>query len=283
MEKFKENFICDDPANKGEKKLSVDIFRHGKTDYNQKKTTPIEEARDLTPEAIRQIKASAEQLADMIGQDEEVAIWSSPLGRTLHTAKTVSNVLQARGIKLRKKGIGAAYGIKVFKELTDIKNFSRELFIPLVEGGEVAYGGQKFFIDKKESNPKNLSGTDYYIEEEIKNIPATIKNKWPPEFIKEIEGMENFHKVTKRIMRPLSRIEKLKDKPYRVIIVTHNAMTNFIGNVYSGGKFLDLDPGKFINLENKQGKLIPTKFGDVPITQKEKELLTEYKDFMEIT
>lgn len=260
MEKLDKNFLSEKPEN--ESSLRVDIFRHGKTKYEQKKVS-IEEAQDLTEEGIEDVKVNAEKLADLIQPDEEVEIWSSPMGRTLHTAKIIVETLEQKGVRLRRKGDAKESGIKIFEQLSEVKNFSWNLFSPLITGGEVEFGGRKFIIDKNLTNPNDIGYPEYFTEDGIKDITPEAKAQLPEDYVREIEGFEKFIDVTKRMMKPLSRLKKLEDKSYRVIVVTHDALTGFIANVFSGSEQGGLNPSEFINLERKAGKLVATRIGEL--------------------
>ncbi len=246
MEKIDKVF-SENPKDKAS--LDVNIFRHGEANYNQREVS-IDQAEDLTEKGIEEVKANVAKLAELIGPDEEVEIWSSPMGRTLHTAKLIAEVLENKGIRLRKKGDARETGIKVHEQLTEVKNFSWNLFCPLLEGGEVEFGGKKFTIDKSLTNPKNLGYQEYFLNDEIKNIPQEVRDQLPKEYLD-----------TKRMMKPLEHLKKLEDKPYRIIMVTHDALTGFIANVFSGGEQSGINPGEFINLERKDGKIVATKVG----------------------
>ncbi len=239
-----------------EPELNIDLLRHGQAKYEQGEVG-IAEAGDLTEKGIAEVRASAAELAKLIRPDEEVAIWSSPTGRTLQTEKIVAEELKARGIQLREvKG----QPIKVYKELGEVKNFSWGLFQPLVNGGEVTFGAEKFTIDKSQTNPRALSGGEYFNGGEIQNIPPEVKQTLPADYVAAIESFEEFPAVTARIMKPLKRLNKLQDKKYRVIIVTHEALTGFIANLYQADS-QGINPAEFINLERKADKLIATRIG----------------------
>src|SRR3989338_4413223 len=121
MEKFNSN-PSENNKSQLDKSLHIDIFRHGHRARKQDLEKPsIENADDLTLEGVEYVKESAEELADLIKPEEEVVIWASPFGRTLHTAKLVAEVLEQKGVQLRKKGTVNETGIKVFDELVDIK------------------------------------------------------------------------------------------------------------------------------------------------------------------
>lgn len=250
--------------------LKIDIFRHGQAKYLQLETG-INQADDLTPEGIREVRTNAEKLTGLIKDDEEVVIWSSPLGRTLHTAKIITEVLREKGIKLRPKKSASGEEtlpesvIKVFKTFSEVKGFSWKMYYPLVEGGEVAINNKKFLIDKKETNPENLNSQLYYLKGAFKKISPAVKEKWPLTYRKIVENFEELSSATQRIIHPLQHLKKMgHEKPYRVIIVTHEALTVFLAQIYSGGKAAGIEPGDFINLERKDETLVVTQVGDLP-------------------
>ncbi len=198
------------------------------------------------------------------------------MGRNLHTAKIIAETLEQKGVRLRRKGNAKESGIKVFQQLSEVKNFSWNLFSPLITGGEVQFGGRKFFINKELTNPNNIPYPEYFIEDRIKDIPAESKAQLPEDYVREIEGFEKFIDVTKRMMKPLARLKKLKDKPYRVIIVTHDALMGFIANVFSGGECKGVNPGEFINLERREGKLVATRVGKLQKGDTETDVIDEF-------
>ncbi|NTU99465.1 histidine phosphatase family protein [Candidatus Falkowbacteria bacterium] len=279
MERLKE--IASDDGKK-EEGLKVSVVRHGTSTYRQPEWTDIATADDInaigryddgekTPEeiaagkekAIQKIRETAKRIAADIGPDEEVVIWSSPTGRTLETARIISEVLQEEGINIKKKGPDKDYGVKVFERLGEVKNFKWELFEPLMKGGEVKFGGQKFVIDKKLSNPNNLGYPDYFTTDAIKNISERAKSQWPKEYVKEIESFESFAHVSERMAETLRRLKKLGDKKYRLIIVSHDAMVGNIVKTFTHDQFSGIEPGELISLERKEGKLVVRQVGDL--------------------
>lgn len=260
MENFKPK---QDPS------LNINIFRHGESKYKQKEVS-VEESSDLTAKGIEDVEKSAEELISYINPGEEVEIWSSPTGRTLQTSKIISHVLEKNNIPLRKNGI------KIFEQLSEVKNFSWNFFYPLVVGGDVEIAGKKFFIDKSLTNPNDLSPAKYFLESGIKNIDSNYKQELPEEYIREVDGIEDFVDVTKRLMRPLSLLKNIKDKPYRIIIVTHDALSGFIANIFSNGEMQGINPGEFINLERKDGKLVVTKVGNLDMGNSDSDIIDEF-------
>jgi len=254
--------------------LKINIFRHGEARYEQDEV-PVEEADDLTEKGIEEVRKNAELIAESIQPDEEVAIWSSLAGRTIHTAKIIEQVLKEKDVHLREEGI------RVFKELGEVKRLAWNLYAPLVFGGEIEYAGKKFFIDKNKTNPQNLSVREYFIGDGIKKIPEEAKKELPEEYLKVIEQAERYAEATKRIIKPLKRLKNLKDKSYRIIIATHEALTCFLANVFSEQK-TGLNPGEFISLELKDGKLITSGIGTDTNEEQKEDVIEEYnKKFQE--
>lgn len=241
--------------------LRVIIFRHGKAKYEQGKVS-IDQADDLDPEEEINVDINAEKIAGTIGPEEEVEIWSSPYGRNLHTAKKIAKKFEEKNIKLRKKADDAQqYGIRIFGQLEETRNFSWQLFEPLMIGGEMEYGGKKFIIDKALTNPKNLYYPEFFVQDEIANIPPEVKKTLPEDYVKRIEEFEKFIDATRRMMKALARLKKIGDKPYTVVIVTHDALTGFIADVFSEGSKKGINPGEYIELERKEGKMTVSSVG----------------------
>ncbi len=253
----------------------IDIVRHGQANYGQKEV-PAQEANDLTDEGEAQVRASAAELAKLIQPGEEVVIWSSPFGRTLQTAKIIAEVLEQRGIHLRQKDKTEIPGIQTYTQLNEVRNFSWQVFRPLIEGGEVEFAGHKFFIDKKLSNPKNLVYPEYFTEDVIASIDSEVKAQWPEEYVKEIEGMEKFISTTRRMIDTLDKLKNLQDKPYRIIIVTHDALMGFIANIFSAGEKNGVNPSEFINLEKDDDKLVVTRVGSATEGEDKVDVIEEF-------
>jgi broad specificity phosphatase PhoE len=270
-----------DNNQKDEKSLKVNIVRHGPSLYRQPEWTDINTADDLnavgryaegekTEDEIKQgkeraieiIRNSAEKIADEIGTDEEVIIWSSPTGRTLETARIISEVLEEKGIRVKRSN-PETHGVKIFERLGEVKNFSWDLFEPLMNGGEITFKGEKFFIDKSLSNPNNIGYPEYFTSDAIKEIPEEVKKLWPVGYVEEIDKFESFADVTDRMIDTLKRLMGTKDKNYRVIIVTHDALTGSIVKIFTSDQFSGINPGEFISLERKNDKLMVTRAGSI--------------------
>lgn len=268
--------------NNEEADLKVNIVRHGPSTYRQPEWSDVDSANDINAlgryedgdkteeeitigkaEAVRLVRETAEKLAADIRPDEEVAIWSSPTGRTLETARIISDVLIEKGVNLRTKGIAGEHGIKIFERLGEVRNFSWNLFEPLMNGGAVEHNGKKIVIDKQLSNPTNLGYPDYFTSDAIKSISKEAKASWPSDYVAEIESFESFAEVSQRMAETLKKLKEVGDKKYRVIIVSHDAMAGQIVKTFTHDQLSGINPAQFISLEKKDGKLVVTRVGDL--------------------
>ncbi len=261
------------------KKLEINIVRHGPSGYEQPIWRDVDTADDITTkrsdqsegskieaekgklEAIEMVKRIVKAIAEKASADEEISIWASPTGRTLETAKVISQELSKYNLKVR--GNDRNLGIKIFDQIGEVENFSWHLFQPIVKGGDVSFDGLTFFVDKKLSNPRNLDMQNYFKEDELHKIPTSVKDQWPVEFVKKIESFETFSSINKRIIRVLSRLMKINDKKYRVIIVTHDALISSMVSTFTSGQLHGINPAEFISLERRGDKLVVTQVGDI--------------------
>jgi hypothetical protein len=197
----------------------------------------------------------------------------------LQTSKIISRTLEEKGINIRKKGHNNSFGVKVFGQLTEVKNFSWKLFYPLVVGGYVEFEGKNFFIDKRFTNPLNININEYFSKNGLETIDLNYQKTLPNNYVKELKGFEKFTDAVKRLIIPLSRLKKIKDKPYRIIIVTHDVFSGFIANLFSieeNNKRYTINPGEFINVERNNNKLVATKVGDFSDGNKDTDIIEEF-------
>jgi hypothetical protein len=160
-------------------------------------------------------------------------------------------------------------------------NFIWKLFYPLVNGGYVEFEGERFLIDKKFTNPLDIHLNEYFSKNGIATIDIDYKKTLPNNYVKEIDGFEKFTDAVRRIIVPLSRLKKIKDKPYRIIIVTHDVFSGFIANIFSAGEDSEkhtINPGEFINIERDNDKLVATKVGDFSDGNKDTDIIEEFNN-----
>ena len=261
------------------KSLKINIVRHGPSTYTQPDWRDPKTANDITTlveitgseteedlsiakqKAIEIVTKSAEKIASEILPNEEVVIWSSPTGRTLETAKVILETLKSKGINIKKERPNL--GIGIFEKLGEIKNFSWDLFKPLVDGGQVTVAGTEFYIDKNVSNPNNLSYSDYFKNDELRKISQEVLRTWPREFLNQIMDFETFFDVTKRVASSITRIKKVTDKNYRLIIVTHDAFAGNILTTLFESETKSINPGQFISTERRGDDLVLTRIVNI--------------------
>jgi len=143
-----------------------------------------------------------------------------------------------------------------------VRNFSWNLFRPLMEGGEISFRGKTFFIDKNLSNPKNFGYPEYFTTDAIKEISVKIKAQWPQEYVSEVERFESFANVSARMAGTLRRLKNLRDKNYRIILVTHDAMTGALVKTFTSGQSSGVDPAQFVSVERAGDKFVVTSVGN---------------------
>ncbi len=241
--------------------IKITLFRHGEANYGQE-IVGIEEADDLTEKGKWQARQQAEKLATEIEPDEEITIWSSPVGRTLETAKIVAEVLVEAGFQVRfkkeqsgedeeetatvanenKSLIDINNAIRPFKTFEEVRGLNIELFSTLVNGGTYEFESGEITFDKSKTNPNNLSFQDYYYDggwkeylEKGKNIPESL--------VTALNKLEEESDVHHRVDRKVERASKIKsDKKQRLIIVTHHVvMKDYTDDVVQPADFINLN------------------------------------------
>ena len=218
----------------------IKVFRHGISKYRQGKVS-IVEANDLTTEGIEGIIESVEAIFSSDYQSFEIILYSSPLGRALHSTKVISRALEARGIRNK---------IYIRNELQEVKNFSWPPFIPLITGGKVSFKGKTFYIKKEHSNPKCLKYPEYFMLDCINDITNKVLALWPEEYVKLIKSFETFESASNRMILFLNRLKNdySFDNDKKFIIVTHDTLLNKLADLASGGEQKSISPGEHIGL-----------------------------------
>ena len=230
--------------------VRVTLFRHGMAKYEQGKVA-ISEANDLTDEGRNLVREQAERLADELGQDEEITIWSSPMGRTLETATIVADVLREKGFEIRMKKStdntevppSAEDTIRVFEALEEVRGLDIGLFSALVDGKLYALeDGTEVMFDKSKTNPDNLSFQDYYYRGGYKKYLQSGENV-PAEVQASLNSLEEEADIHHRFDRNVDRVSKAQsDKKQRVIIVTHHVtMKDYTENQVRPADYINLD------------------------------------------
>ncbi len=237
------------PSESERQNVRVTLFRHGTAKYEQGKV-PVGEAHDLTEAGRDLVKKQAERLAEEIDKDEEVTIWSSPMGRTLETATIVAETLRDKGFNIRLKKQGeddeasslAESAIRTFESLEEVRGLDVKLFGALVNGGSyIAEGGTELTFDKEITNPKGLSFQDYYYQGGYKEYLHS-ENAVPQKVQESLSALEEEGDIHHRFDRNIDRLSKIKsDKKQRVIIVTHHAtMKDYSEDVVNPADYINL-------------------------------------------
>ncbi len=238
-----------------QKELNIHLVRHGLTEYNQGIVSLVE-ANDLTEEGIALVKQAAEDFVKTLSPGETVTIWSSPMGRTLHTAKIFAEILSDNGIIIRGLSKNPTDNILPYSVLGEVENFTWEHFVPLATGGEHEFEGEKFYINKANTNPKNLNAIEYFFRDKAHHISSDESIQWPASYQKLVHGFEKSSEVTERLIKTLRRVAKLQDKDQRLILVTHDAVLAYLGYLATDNKAFGVDRAAIVHLLRENGDLI---------------------------
>jgi|SRR3989344_1408148 len=222
--------------------MQLGIFRHGESLYSQGETT-LESADDLIPLGIQTVSSSAFDFSAALSRDKGVTIYSSPAGRTLHTAKIISSALKRIEIPVDE--------IVIDRGLGEVANFDWSLFSPLISGGEIKLNGMHFYIDKKESNPNGLSGKDYLMQDLCHRLPRGLKIRLPSDYLQALDKFERYNDVSARMRDFLARMHKGRSNK-DVVASTHEALFYDIMDRFSGGTVPSLKPGDYVHLQKKE-------------------------------
>lgn len=170
----------------------------------------------MTDEGRELVRLQAERLVGELGQDEEITIWSSPMGRTLETATIVTDVLRDKGLNIRlKKSVedenvspSAENIIRVFEALEEVRGLDIALFSALVDGKPYTLeGGTEVAFDKSKTNPDNLSFQDYYYQGGYKKYLQNGEDI-PAEVQASLNSLEQESDIHHRFDRNIERVLK---------------------------------------------------------------------------
>ena len=226
------------------------LFRHGKSNYTQGNgDQDLATANDLVPDAIELVHRSAQKLAKTIEPDRpHIHIHTSPNGRTIHTARIIKDVLGGKGYDI--------VSFEIDHSLGEVRNFSWNLFEPLMNGGRIPWQDDSFVVKKEETNPQGLGYPDYFMADAIHVIDPAVLATWPTEFVSRLQGFETFAQVTSRVT---SRIKNVLDGRHQAdhhdIFVSHDGSAMALLDSATKGEKKSLDPGTYILLQAVDGQI----------------------------
>ena len=215
------------------------VFRHGKCNYIQGKV-PLERANDLSPEGIVRVTSNAQHLGDRLIRGLPVKITSSPYGRTLHSARLISDVL--REMEYDVKDIVPNEGLE------EIHDFDRALFLALVNGGDINDNGSRFTIDPSITNPNNLGATDYFRKDINHRLPSSVREYLLPNILDRVLRFESVESAQQRLEKVLSTVTSPNH-----ILVTHEGLTGNYSVQATNNPLAILEPGEYLVLNRTGG------------------------------
>lgn len=221
--------------------------RHGRFGYYESPILSGEEYEVARAGVIN----SVNKAVSVLDPEKEVVIMSGPSGRTKLTAQIWKQNLLALGFTVGQ--------VIIDERLTEVKNFSWQLFQPLINGGVVSLGGKTFEVDKQETNPSNLPYPEYFMLSGQKSISFREQVRWPPEYRKKIESIESFGKVKARMAEfledSMSWIKYSKRKR-QIVVVTHDALLFQPVNLFTSGAKRSIEPAGFVQLGIRPNKIV---------------------------
>lgn len=229
----------------------VGVFRHGRSTYRQLEVAP-EDAHDLTEDGVETVLGSGR--AFLAGRrPARAVIHTSPMGRTLHTARLLAQVLAAHGVAVEEP--------RVEPELTEVHGFSWALFDPLVLGGEARHEGRSCAVDARVTNPAGLSHQEYFFFDHAHRLQAGAIPGW---YAAALGRFERASAARARLLAFLRRATA-RDEGREVLLVTHEGLIQGLMDRWSGGACRGLPPGQCVHLVRGAGGLFVRRAGeDVP-------------------
>lgn len=252
--------------------MYIYVFRHGEALYGQGEVL-IGEADDLKEEGTGIIEKNAEKIAGRVRKEEKdgVIIYSSPFGRSLETARIISNILGANSIP----GV-----IESIFALREADNFSWELFSPLINGGRVKFNSWTFSVNKQETNPLNLEPARYFFSGGINKIPASETKLWPKEFYDKVSGLESIWAITKRMIRFLKEMDIRVPFSRVPIISTHDSLIYFMSYIFTDGNSIGINCGEFVKLEKIDNRLFVREICGISAGNSSRDIVSAYNSWV---
>ncbi len=175
------------------------LMRHGHTDYKQGNVpVSIEDANDLNAEGIEAVSASAREIAAILQNSEQITIYTSPMGRAIHTAII---------IKVHLEVLGRKVDLVPAMELQEVHHFQWSLFheAVLASGLEVAeeHTDKWFALNPFREKTPELLG----------RLPEHLRD-----FVKKVENVDEAGK------RLLDFVGSKADEPGDKIYVSHDGL-----------------------------------------------------------
>jgi broad specificity phosphatase PhoE len=241
----------------------IGIFRHGKSTYNQR-VTSIAEAFDLFPEGIETIERNVVEFSKSLSKKTPVAIYSSPYGRTIHSARLAMAQLGCRGFNLDS--------MKLDKDLAEVHAFDWRLFSPLVKGGELDYEGQTLKFDAAKTNPEGLSFQQYLMRDKAQDVAQEFRWEFPESYFRAISGIERFSNIRDR-MEGFLRKSTAENPDKNIMAFTHEALVYDMLDKFTEGQSQSLHPGNYVHLERKRDGFYVKRAGDLKEGNSEVDIL----------
>lgn len=237
--------------------LDIVVFRHGETLYLQgDHPRALEDACDLTIDGEIGTRLSVIKLIQLrlFDPSRAIQIYSSPTGRTLHTAKLIREWLENFAFRV--------VCIESRRELREGGGFSWQIFTPLVMGGEVRRDGMVFKVDKQQTNPEDYDFAEYFFRDAAHCIPESAKAQWPMGFVQALERFERYNAIARRTFDFLKSLAR-QSPASQIILVTHEALTCALVRAFTREWKLSLSRSEFMHLRMEDEGLFVERVGSI--------------------
>jgi broad specificity phosphatase PhoE len=175
------------------------LMRHGYTDYVQGNLpVSVEEANDLNEEGVQTVTSSAVEISKLLRTENEVVIYSSRMGRALHTAKIVRSELELNSISV---------DLIPSDELREVEHFNWALFEQSIRTLNLE------IISEHTDKWFSLDPLNSLSPELIKSLPLQLQ-----EFVTNVETAEA---ATNRL---LSFLTSISHETRSKVLITHDGL-----------------------------------------------------------
>lgn len=227
--------------------MKFTTVRHGPAKYENVTHAADFEARDLDETKLPDVRAKALEFARSLDPEETVTVWSSPLPRSLETAKIFLEAMAERGIRIRKA--------KIFRDLEEARNFRWTDFAAIVHGGTLTDAeGKDWHVDVSVTNPETLSTGEYFRTSGWTKVPAEYLAGFPQDVRHKFE-IEPYDAIVRRNLAFLERLRRVAEngKRHRVVTFSHQCCSDFLLELINDYRQGGLDPAESVTLDFVDG------------------------------
>jgi broad specificity phosphatase PhoE len=210
--------------------FSCDVIRHTEAHYTHGIVPRTENPRDLTDRGIREAELLARRLSQSADTTRMAIFCTSDYARTRHVAQICLQqfIIDQRPVYPR---------IRMLHSLREA-NFDWPMLKIIKDGGRLTMNDGRVRIHSRDTNPRHLRFPDFfYASNGLAHIPLSVRNQWPEELNKTVDGWETYVHATRRMMRTLYHLEEqFTGKPVQFYLITHETLCVFMAQQALGSQ-----------------------------------------------